>query len=166
MRDVKAGGKIGFAVDAAADEYENMKSTVEETMKRLFNPEFLNRIDEYVIFRTLKKEHMYRIIDLQLARVLKRLHERSITLELAKTAKDFLADKGFDEKFGARPLRRTLQRFVEDPVAEEILRGGFPDGSHLKGKFDKKAGQIVFTLAKTKGADSQEEPEEAEAHEE
>ncbi|MBU3741766.1 MAG: ATP-dependent Clp protease ATP-binding subunit [Candidatus Kapabacteria bacterium] len=166
MRDVKAGGKIGFTVDAAADDYENMKSTVEETMKRLFNPEFLNRIDEYVIFRTLKKEHMYRIIDLQLGKLLKRLRDRNITLELAKSAKDFLADKGFDEKYGARPLRRTLQRFVEDPVAEEILKGGFPDGSHLKGKLDKKTNLLAFTLAKPKGTDSQEEPEEAEAHEE
>jgi ATP-dependent Clp protease ATP-binding subunit ClpC len=166
MRDVKAGGKIGFSIDATADEYENMKSTVEETMKRLFNPEFLNRIDEYVIFRTLRKEHMYKIIDLQLARVLKRLHDRSITLELAKSAKDFLADKGFDEKYGARPLRRTLQRFVEDPVAEEILKGAFADGSHIKGKLDKKSGQLSFTLGKPKGGDSQEEPEEAEAHEE
>src|SRR5690348_15678415 len=73
MRDVKAGGRIGFSTDDVADDYENMKSTVEETMKRLFNPEFLNRIDEYVIFRSLKREHMHRIIDLQLKRLLKRL---------------------------------------------------------------------------------------------
>jgi ATP-dependent Clp protease ATP-binding subunit ClpC len=165
MRDVKAGGKIGFTTDVAADDYENMKSTVEETMKRLFNPEFLNRIDEYVIFRTLKKEHMYKIIDLQLKRVLKRLEARSITLDLAKSAKEFLAEKGFDEKYGARPLRRTIQRFVEDPIAEELLKGIYTDGSVVKGKLDKKTGQLVFALGKSKGGDSQEEHEEAEAHE-
>jgi ATP-dependent Clp protease ATP-binding subunit ClpC len=165
MRDVKAGGKIGFTTDEAADSYENMKSTVEETMKRLFNPEFLNRIDEYVIFRQLKKEHMVRIIELQLKRLLSRLSARSITLDLAKTAKEFLAEKGFDEKYGARPLRRTIQRFVEDPIAEEVLRGGFPDGSTIKGKLDKKTSTIIFTSAKSKAGDALEEPEEAEAHE-
>lgn len=166
MRDVKAGGKIGFTTDAVEDDYENMKSTVEETMKRLFNPEFINRIDEYVIFRSLKKEHMYKIIDLQLKRVLKRLESRDISIELAKSAKDYLADKGFDEKYGARPLRRTIQRFVEDPVAEELLRGHFTDGATIKGKLDKKTGLLVFTAGKSKGGDTQEEPEEAEAHEE
>ena len=166
MRDVKAGGKIGFTTDVAADDYDNMKSTVEETMKRLFNPEFLNRIDEYVIFRTLKKEHMYKIIDLQLKRVLKSLESRNITLDLAKSAKEFLAEKGFDEKYGARPLRRTIQRFVEDPIAEELLKGIYTDGSAVKGKLDKKTGQLVFALGKAKGGDTQEEHEEAEAHEE
>jgi ATP-dependent Clp protease ATP-binding subunit ClpC len=165
MRDVKAGGRIGFATDESSDNYENMKSTVEETMKRLFNPEFLNRIDEYVIFRPLKKEHMVRIIDLQLKRLLVRLSARNITLELGKTAKEFLAEKGFDEKYGARPLRRTIQRFVEDPIAEEVLRGGFPDGSTIRGKFDKKTSTILFAPSRSKNSDVLEEPEEAEAHE-
>ncbi len=166
MRDVKAGGKIGFTTDESGDAYENMKSTVEETMKRLFNPEFLNRIDEYVIFRTLKKEHMVEIIDLQLKDLTKRLVERGVTLELSKTAKEFLADHGFDEKYGARPLRRVLQRFVEDPLAEEMLKGGYPEGSHIKGKLDKKANLVAFTLAKAKNDTNEEEPEEAETHEE
>jgi ATP-dependent Clp protease ATP-binding subunit ClpC len=170
MRDVKAGGKIGFTTDESGDAYENMKQTVEETMKRLFNPEFLNRIDEYVIFRTLKKEHMVEIIDLQLNDLTKRLTERGISLDLSKTAKEFLAEHGFDEKYGARPLRRTLQRFVEDPLAEEMLRGGYPEGSVIKGKLDKKSATIAFALSKAK-ADSnvdpgEEEPEEAETHEE
>lgn len=170
MRDVKAGGKIGFTTDESGDAYENMKSTVEETMKRLFNPEFLNRIDEYVIFRTLRKEHMVEIIDLQLNDLTKRLTERGISLELSKTAKEFLAEHGFDEKYGARPLRRTLQRFVEDPLAEEMLKGGYPEGSVVKGKLDKKSGSITFALSKSK-VDStiepnEEEPEEAETHEE
>ncbi|MBS1560084.1 MAG: ATP-dependent Clp protease ATP-binding subunit [Bacteroidetes bacterium] len=165
MRDVKAGGKIGFTTDQATDDYENMRQTVEETMKRLFNPEFINRIDEYVIFRSLKKEHMFKIIDLQLKKVLKRLDTRGITLELAKSAKEYLAEKGFDEKYGARPLRRTLQRFVEDQLAEEMLKGHYTDGSLIRCKLDKKTNALVFTLAKSKN-DAHEEPEEAEAHEE
>ncbi len=165
MRDVKAGGKIGFTTDQAVDDYENMRSTVEDTMKRLFNPEFINRIDEYVIFRSLKKEHMFKIIDLQLKKVLKRLDTRGITLELAKSAKEYLADKGFDEKYGARPLRRTLQRFVEDQLAEEMLKGHYTEGALIRCKLDKKTNALVFTLAKSK-SDAHEEPEEAEAHEE
>lgn len=166
MRDVKAGGRIGFTADAAADDYENMKSTVEETLKRLFNPEFINRIDEYVVFRSLKKEHMIRIIELQLKRLLKRLDARGISLELSKSAKEFLAEKGFDEKYGARPLRRTLQRYVEDSLAEEMLRGNYPEGTVIKGKVDRKSGSLVFAVAPKKGGDSLEEHEEAEAHEE
>lgn len=162
MRDVKAGGRIGFTSDAATDEYDNMKATVEETLKRLFNPEFINRIDEYVVFRSLKKEHMVRIIELQLKRLLKRLGQRNITLELAKTAKEYLADKGFDEKYGARPLRRTIQRYVEDPLSEELLRGVYTDGSIIKGKLDRKTGQIVFSPGKPKGHPN-EEAEELEA---
>ncbi len=166
MRDVKAGGKIGFTADQAADDYDNMKTTVEETLKRLFSPEFINRIDEYVVFRSLKKEHMVRIIDLQLKQLLKRLSDRNITLDIQKSGKEFLADKGFDEKYGARPLRRTLQRFVEDPISEELLKGAFVDGSLIKGKLDKKLGHLVFSAAKVKAGDSHEEPEELETTEE
>ncbi len=165
MRDVKAGGRIGFSTDEVADAYDNVKSTIEETMKRLFNPEFLNRIDEYVIFRPLRKEHMVQIIDLQLEDLYKRLGQRGITLELSKTVKEFLAEQGFDEKYGARPLRRTLQRYVEDPLAEEMLKGTYTEGSVVKGKLDKKANTVTFVLGKPK-PDSEEEPEEAETHEE
>ncbi|NQW30782.1 MAG: ATP-dependent Clp protease ATP-binding subunit [Ignavibacteria bacterium] len=161
MRDVKAGGKIGFTTDAVLDDYENMKQTVEETLKRLFNPEFINRIDEYVVFRQLKKEHMLSIIDLQLKELSHRLAQRGITLELARPAKEFLAEKGFDEKFGARPLRRTIQKYVEDALAEEMLKGNYTEGTKLKGRFDKKIGGIIFTTTKGKGADQLEEPEEA-----
>jgi ATP-dependent Clp protease ATP-binding subunit ClpC len=165
MRDVKAGGRIGFTTNEATESFDNVKNTIEETMKRLFNPEFLNRIDEYVIFRPLRKEHMLEIIDLQLQDLYKRLGDRGITLELSKTAKEFLAEQGFDEKYGARPLRRTLQRLVEDSLAEDMLKGTYPEGSHIKGKLDRKNNQVLFVLSKPK-SDAEEEPEEAETHEE
>ncbi len=166
MRDVKAGGRIGFSTDEVSDSYENVKSTIEETMKRLFNPEFLNRIDEYVIFRSLRREHMIEIIDLQLHDLYKRLLERGIQLELAKTAKEFLADHGFDEKYGARPLRRTLQRYIEDPLAEDLLKGTYAEGTVIKVRLDKKSGQLTFTHTKPKQDAGEEHPEEAEKHEE
>lgn len=108
---------------------------------------------------------MVSIIDLQLKDLYKRLAARGITVEIAKTAKEFLADHGFDEKYGARPLRRTLQRYVEDPLAEEMLRGNYPEGTVVKGKLDKKTGQLVFTAVKPKTG-NEEQHEEAETHEE
>ena len=165
MRDVKAGGRIGFTTDATTDDYDNMKSTVEETMKRLFNPEFLNRIDEYVIFRSLKKEDMYKIIDLQLNRVLKRLAAKwTRTILLVET---LFGKKLFRVlcQVDRNVLRRTIQRFVEDPISEELLKGMFTEGSTIKGKLDKKTSTVVFSLAKPKGGDALEEHEEAEAHE-
>lgn len=166
MKDVKAGGKIGFATDTEErDEYEHIKATIEETMRRLFNPEFINRIDEYVVFRPLRREHMLAIIDLQLKKTRQRLASMGVTLELARTAKEWLAEKGFDERYGARPLRRTLQRYVEDELAEQILMGSVPEGSVVRGRLDKKIGKIVFTMGKPRNG-SHEEPQEAEAHEE
>jgi len=143
-RDIKAGGRIGFTANPASDDYETLRSTIEEAVRRLFNPEFLNRIDEFIIFRPLKREHISRIIDIQLQRLLKRLEVAHIQLELTKSAREFLVDKGYDEKFGARPLRRALQRYLEDPLAEEILKGTIKDGMAVKVRFDKKLNRLVF----------------------
>jgi ATP-dependent Clp protease ATP-binding subunit ClpC len=143
-RDIKAGGRIGFTANPESDDYETLRSTIEEAVRRLFNPEFLNRIDEFIIFRPLKREHISRIIDIQLQRLLKRLEVAHIQLELTKSAREFLVDKGYDEKFGARPLRRALQRYLEDPLAEEILKGTVKDGMMVKVRFDKKLNRLVF----------------------
>jgi len=143
-RDIKAGGRIGFTANPESDDYETLRSTIEEAVRRLFNPEFLNRIDEFIIFRPLKREHISRIIDIQLQRLLKRLEVAHIQLELTKSAREFIVDKGYDEKFGARPLRRALQRYLEDPLAEEILKGTVKDGMTVKVRFDKKLNRLVF----------------------
>jgi ATP-dependent Clp protease ATP-binding subunit ClpC len=100
--------------------------------KRVFKPEFLNRISDIVVFHSLTKEHLVRIIELEIAQVSKRLSERKITLDVAAEAKDFLIEKGFDEKFGARPLRRAIERFLEDPLAEALLRGDVKEGEPVK----------------------------------
>ncbi len=161
VRDVKAGGRIGFSSnDTGNDKYEAMKSTVEESMKRLFNPEFLNRIDDYIIFRHLSKDDIYKIIDLQMARLLKRMESNGMSIELAKSAKDFLVEKGYDEKYGARPLRRALQRHIEDELAEEVLKGTLKEGMKIKVKFDKKANKLVFSEVKQKEAEEITESDE------
>ncbi|MES2766564.1 MAG: ATP-dependent Clp protease ATP-binding subunit [Bacteroidota bacterium] len=160
QRDVKAGGRIGFSEGKAADAYENMKSTVEETMRRLFSPEFLNRIDDYIVFKTLTKENMHKIIDINLGRLAKRLEASGITIDVTKQAKDFLSEKGFDEKYGARPLRRTIQKYVEDSLAEELLRGDLKAGKKIRIKLDKKTNELTFTEVSSKDKGGSEESEE------
>jgi len=117
---------------ASQAEYESMKSKVLGELKNTFKPEFLNRIDEVIVFHSLRMEEMYSIVDLLLNRVRVQLTEQQIELIVPPTAKDFLIDKGFDPHYGARPLRRTIQRMVEDPLAEGLLQGKFHPGDLIE----------------------------------
>jgi len=147
-RDIKHGGKIGFNPPSEASEFENMKSTIEESVKRLFNPEFINRIDDMIIFHKLTKDSIYKIIDIQLSDMLKRLSANHQRLVLTDEAKSFLVEKGFDEKYGARPLKRALQKYVEDELADAIIRGAFPSGYVAIGNLDKDSKKIVYSFEK------------------
>jgi ATP-dependent Clp protease ATP-binding subunit ClpC len=166
-RDIKNTGGFGFGMNTAKDKYESMKSTIEDAVKRVFNPEFLNRIDDTIVFHALEREHIMKIIDIQMKDLVKRMHSMNITIELAKAAKEFLADKGYDPTFGARPLRRALQKHVEDPLAEELLKGKFVDGSKVKVKLNKKTEELRFVEASktktVKGDQIKEEEEEKKA---
>jgi ATP-dependent Clp protease ATP-binding subunit ClpC len=113
---------------ANQSEYESMKAKVLGELKNTFKPEFLNRIDEVIVFHSLRIEEMYSIVDLLLNRVRTQLTEQQIELIVPQNAKDFLIEKGFDAQYGARPLRRTIQRMVEDPLAEGLLQGKFHPG--------------------------------------
>jgi ATP-dependent Clp protease ATP-binding subunit ClpC len=144
-RDLKRGGGYGFGTGSAKDEYGNMKSTIEDALKRVFNPEFLNRIDDTIIFHPLERQHILQIIDIQMRDLIKRIEAMGITIQLAKQAKEFLAEKGFDPAFGARPLRRALQKYLEDPVAEELLKGKYAEKSSIRVKLNKKTGELKFT---------------------
>jgi ATP-dependent Clp protease ATP-binding subunit ClpC len=162
-RDIKNTGGFGFGLNTAKDKYESMKNTIEDAVKRVFNPEFLNRIDDTIVFHSLEREHIMKIIDIQMKDLVKRMHSMNITVELAKAAKEFLVDKGYDPMFGARPLRRALQKYVEDPLAEEILKGKFGDGSKVRVKFNKKAEELRFVDAsKTKAVKTGEIDEQKE----
>jgi ATP-dependent Clp protease ATP-binding subunit ClpC len=147
VRDVKAGGVMGFTMAEDADKYEGMKSIIEDSMKRLFNPEFLNRIDDAIVFRQLTKEDIFKIIDIQMRQLLKRLNAMHITVELDDFAKNFLAEKGYDEKYGARPLRRTIQKYIEDELAELVLRGQMPDGGRVLVTANEDKTGLSFALA-------------------
>jgi ATP-dependent Clp protease ATP-binding subunit ClpC len=118
-----------------------MKETVLGELKKTFNPEFMNRIDEVIVFHALAKEHIRKITDLMLQRLQSQLDEKRITLIMSDDAKEFIIDKGYDPQFGARPLRRAIQRYVEDLLAEEMLRGGLTEGSTVR----VKAGVDVLT---------------------
>jgi ATP-dependent Clp protease ATP-binding subunit ClpC len=163
-RDLKRGGGFGFGTGSAEDEYGNMKSTIEDAVKRVFSPEFLNRIDDTIIFHPLEKHHIMEIVQIQMRDLMKRVSAMGITVELTKQAKEFLAEKGYDPSFGARPLRRALQRYLEDPIAEELLKGKYPQGSKIRVKVNKKTGELKFSSAPAAPKDGSVPEEEKSAN--
>ncbi len=146
-RDIKQGGAIGFGTQTQKDKYTNMKQVVEDAIKRVFNPEFLNRVDDIIIFQALDREHINQIIDIQMVELVKRMESLNIKLQLTKQAREFLIDKGFDPAFGARPLKRVIQKFIEDPIAEDILKNKFSEGSIVKIKINPKTEILKFSEA-------------------
>ncbi|MFP4418054.1 MAG: ATP-dependent Clp protease ATP-binding subunit [Fibrobacterota bacterium] len=145
-REVKKAGKVGFGKPSDQDARDAMKSRVMEELKRIFNPEFLNRVDDTIVFNSLGKEEIARIVDIQLAEVEQRLLERNIHLQIDKDAKKHIVEKGFDPVLGARPLRRSIQRLVEDRLAEEFLSDGFHEGDTVH--IEKKGDELVFITEK------------------
>ncbi|MDA0875175.1 MAG: ATP-dependent Clp protease ATP-binding subunit [Bacteroidetes bacterium] len=152
-RDIKNLGKgIGFSQGDQEFNYQTLKSTVEDALKRVFNPEFLNRIDDVIVFHPLEKKHITEIIDLMAAELFGRAMDVGVTVELEDSAKKFLVDKGYDAKFGARPLRRALQKYVEDPMAEAILGHDLGENDTLIISYDEKkdTGELSFRKKKKK----------------
>ncbi len=143
-KDIKSTGGIGFSGDEEVDRYMNLKNTVEDALKKLFNPEFLNRVDETIVFRNLEKEDIKHIIKIELKELMANLKESHMKLELDIEAEDFLADKGFDPKYGARPLKRAIQKFLEDPLAEELLIGNVKEGQDVLVKYNAQKEELYF----------------------
>jgi ATP-dependent Clp protease ATP-binding subunit ClpC len=144
---IRKGSNMGFATSTnetkvREENYERMKEKLLGELKKSFRPEFLNRIDGVVVFHALSREHIRKIVDLMLAIVTKQLLEKGIKLEVTEKAKDFLGEKGYDEVFGARPLRRTIQDKVEDKLSEELLRGAFQTGDTVV--VDMEGSEIVI----------------------
>jgi ATP-dependent Clp protease ATP-binding subunit ClpC len=129
VRDLKDfGAGIGFATKKSENQDEVMRSTIQSALKKAFSPEFLNRLDDVIVFNSLQREDLHRIIDLMLAKLLGRVTSLGYQVELTEKAKDFLAEKGYDPQYGARPLNRAIQKYLEDSVAEEILKGELREG--------------------------------------
>lgn len=138
-REIKSGKGMGFQKDDLVSSYDQMKQKILDEVKRTFNPELLNRIDEIIIFRALGMKEIMEIVDILLGDVAKRLADKGISFELTLKAKEFLAEKGYNPTFGARPLKRAIQKYLEDPLAEEILRGQFAGDCHVT--VDRKEGE-------------------------
>lgn len=141
------GDGVGFTTASRAEGQDDAnKAVIEKALKRTFSPEFLNRIDDVVIFNSLSKDDIFKIIDILMAGVFKRLSALGYSLELTEEAKTFIADKGYDQQFGARPLHRAIQKYLEDPLAEEILNLNVKPGDVLIADLDKEKEKIVFSL--------------------
>ncbi|MBS1951608.1 MAG: ATP-dependent Clp protease ATP-binding subunit [Bacteroidetes bacterium] len=161
VRDLKDfGAGIGFATKAKREnEEELMKSTIQSALKRAFSPEFLNRLDDVIVFNSLQREHIHKIIDITLGKLFARILTLGYTVELTEKAKDFLAEKGYDQQFGARPLNRAIQKYLEDPVAEEILKGEITEGGTIIADYEG-SGDVLTIKGKKAKASSKEKKSE------
>ena len=130
-REINKDCSLGFQSEEGGMNFKDIRNFVMGEVKRAFNPEFINRIDEIVVFHNLDKTHLAQIFDLMVKEISDRLVDQKITINVKKKAREYLIDKGFDEKFGARPLRRLLQKEVEDPLSLEILKGQFTAGDAI-----------------------------------
>ncbi|MEY3291000.1 MAG: hypothetical protein RLZZ266_25 [Bacteroidota bacterium] len=155
------GDGVGFATATRMEQTEeNNRSVIEKALKRTFSPEFLNRIDDVVVFNSLTKDNIYLIIDIIMKHVLARLVNLGLNLVLTDAAKEFIADKGYDVQFGARPLHRAIQKYIEDPLAEEILNHSVKEGDTLIGDLDKEKSLLTFTLQKKEKEKTPKAPKE------
>jgi len=125
-------GSLGFIAQTEEITHDDMKNRLLEEVKKSFKPEFLNRVDDIIVFKSLSKESLYDIVKIEVQGVSNRLAEREMNIEITKEALEFLIDKGFDPVYGARPLKRTIQRYIEDPLAEMLIEGKFEEGSTIK----------------------------------
>lgn len=140
------GDGVGFATKTKTDNAEdNSKAVIEKALKKTFAPEFLNRIDDVIVFNALTQQHIHVIIDLVMENVMKRLATIGFKLELTDKAKNFIGEKGYDQQFGARPLHRAIQKYLEDPLAEEILNLGVKEGDTLIADLDEETSLLKFT---------------------
>ena len=119
---------MGFSVHAKDDRSDDMKKRLRESLRSQFRPEFLNRVDDIIVFNALSKDHLSRIVDLQLDAVAKLLKERKVNLEVTAAARDAIIAEGYDPQYGARPMRRAIQRLIQDPLALQLLNGEYLEG--------------------------------------
>ena len=135
---IKRGSTLGFSAVSDESSYEKMRERILDESKKVFRPEFLNRLDDAIVFRTMTKPDLIQILDLEITKVVNRLKGKNLRLELDDAAKDLLVEKGYDPQYGARPMRRAVERYLEDPLAEEILRGHLHEGDPIKVSSDKE----------------------------
>nr|WP_321246873.1 ATP-dependent Clp protease ATP-binding subunit [uncultured Psychroserpens sp.] len=144
------GQGVGFGTSArSAQANDNTKSIIENALKKAFAPEFLNRIDDVMVFNALEREDINKIIDIELAHLIKRIKDLGYELKLTKKAKDYIADKGFDKEYGARPLKRAIQKYIEDALAEEIINSQLQEGDTIHMDLDTKLDELTIKIVKS-----------------
>jgi ATP-dependent Clp protease ATP-binding subunit ClpC len=145
---VRKSGSLGFLQNSGDDEERASSQKITKALRDTFRPEFLNRIDEIITFSPLSKEDMQKIVDLQMKEIVERISERGVAVELTPKAREWLAEQGYDAAFGARPLKRALQKFVESPLSKQLLAGEFKAGSTIIVDVDEKGENTTFTAGK------------------
>ncbi len=158
---IKSKGGFGFARPQEEADYQKMKQTLQSEIERFFRPEFINRLDDIIVFRPLTRENLVNIVEYELKKVFKRLAERDMTLDLDDKAKEFLIEKGYNPDFGARPLRRAIEQFVEDPLSEAILRDEFRSGQKIRVTHNEGDDRLTFTAVEGEKTQPAEDLEKA-----
>jgi len=148
-KQIRETGGFGFSGEDEVDKYKNLKDTVEGAMKDLFNPEFLNRVDDTIVFRNLERSDIAKIIKIELKELVKNIQRNKMQIKLDESAEEFLSEKGYDPKFGARPLKRAIQTYVEDPLSEELLLGNIKEGDLILVSNDEGKDSLIFTTEKS-----------------
>ena len=157
-------GGLGFKNNNTCEEYLELhkRDILKKELSKFFAPEFLNRIDDVILFNSLNKEDIHQIIDLELEKLYKRVSALGLSLKVSTEAKDYIENKGFDSEYGARPLKRAIQKYLEDAVAEEIIKSNLKEGDSIQVDFDKKKNEITLKITKPKNSKkkTKEEPEQ------
>jgi ATP-dependent Clp protease ATP-binding subunit ClpC len=152
---------LGFGAKTAEEgDYDSMKDKIVEESERVFKPEFLNRLDDKIVFHTLSRENLIDIVRLEIDKVEERLGDKNITITLEVEAKDFLIERGYDPRYGARPMRRAVERYLEDPMAEELLRSNVKEGDHVVVSVDEGQEKLSFRVKESGEAEAGSEEEE------
>jgi len=158
-RQLKEFGQgVGFGTQTRQENVEESnKGVVENALKKAFAPEFLNRIDDVVMFNSLDKENIHKIIDIELNGLFGRVNNLGYTIKITEAAKDFIVDKGYDVQYGARPLKRAIQKYLEDPMAEEIIQSNLSEGDQIEIDYDTEKKEITVKTIKPKGKKKKED---------
>ena len=148
------GTGVGFGTKSQSEARDdNAKAVIQNALRKAFSPEFLNRVDDIIMFKSLGREEIHKIIDLELVKLVKRIETLGYTLNLSEQAKDFIVDKGYDEKFGARPLKRALQKYIEDRLAEEIIKSNLQEGDSIQMDVNAASDDLEIVISKSKSKD-------------
>ena len=145
------GQGVGFGTATKKSQADaHQKGVIENALKKAFAPEFLNRIDDVIVFNPLEREDIHKIIDIELEKLFARIKDIGYDLKLTAAAKDYIAEKGFDKQYGARPLKRAIQKYIEDSLAEEIVNSKLQEGDSIQMDLDKKKEELTIKIKKAK----------------